>query len=93
MAMPNAFPAGVASSSADAPQPTAYRADALHCDGEVQTALGGADDVRDEVDIDAEATARAPVRGWQFWMTTHNASDATRRGLAAARCRIRSFRA
>lgn len=61
--MPNALPAGVASSSADAPQLTAYRAEALHCDGEVQTALGGADDVRDEVGMDAKITARAPVRG------------------------------
>ncbi len=91
--MPNAFPVGVASSSADAPGPTAYRADALHCDGEVLTALGGADDVRDEVGMDAGAAARAPLRAWQSWMATHNASEATRRGLVAARRRRRSFHA
>ena len=91
--MRNAFPVGVASSTADAPQPTAYRNDALHEDGEVLTALGGADDVRDEVGMDARTAARAPLRAWQSWMTTHNASEATRRGLVAARRRMRSFHA
>ena len=52
-----------------------------------------ADAVRDEVGMDAGTAVGPRLRTWQSWMAMPNASEATRRGLSAARRRRRSFHA